>query len=149
MSVIRYNSAEEMNRMACFLIGKGKTVKVYEPGSIGNGNTQYALSVSPDLRWNTQRDYEETITNYMDKFRTAHGVGIHPRELSEGRIYQLKDGFLVCSCPERTIRPLQADRCFRCGYDHPNNYYATPSEEDLRSHLIKRHEEENTINACD
>lgn len=137
LSIARYNSAEEMNRMACFLIGKGKSVAVVNPGTYS-----YALRISPDLRWNTQRDYEYRIDTYMNEYREVHGVNADPREYTGDKMTTLTHQHWVCHCEDHPIRPVQADKCFRCGNKYPDTYFGHPEAEILRAYLVKKHDQD-------
>ena len=142
MSLHRYNSPEEMHRMACFLIAKGKEVTSVEPHQF-----PYAIRAYPALRWTTERDYEDKIEAYMESYRKAHGVGENPREFSGDKIVSLTHQHWYCHCETTTIRPLQADKCFRCGDKYPDAYRGHPEAEALRAYLIKKHDKDK--NASD
>tara|TARA_Y100001938_G_scaffold142502_2_gene213849 strand:- start:24086 stop:24517 length:432 start_codon:yes stop_codon:yes gene_type:complete len=135
--VLRFQTREQMDRMACVLMGKGKEITVIEPGAYGNA--EFALRVNPPVRWSTEHNYDKMIDEYMEGANLKHDVGANPREYTPQRIRQFIDVYWVCDCDK--IRPIAADRCFACNWNYPEQYN-NPTDDAMRAHLVAKWEAE-------
>lgn len=135
--ILYFNTRREMDLMAAVLIGKGKKVVPVEPSTANRNSQQWRINVQPPVRWSSQRNYERQIEAFEKAVVEAHGINVHPRDLTEDKIRNMQDQYWLCECNK--VRPIAADRCFKCNEGYPSNFEGAPDTDTLRAYLVERH----------
>jgi hypothetical protein len=137
--MLYFKTRRDMDLMAAVLIGKGKKVTPVEPSTRYRNDDKWRINVEPPVRWSSQRNYERQIEAFEKAVVEAHGINVHPRDLAEDKISNMQDQYWLCLCIK--VRPIAADRCFRCHQTYPSNFQGVPDTDTLRAYLVERYKE--------
>lgn len=141
--VMYFDSKEEMDLMACFLLGKGKTITPRVKIERFRNNTnvvQYQFSVNPQVRWSSQNTYDQKIQEYQAQVNTMLGLKTDPSTLTHRQMVEKANTLWLCKCTPAPFRSMAHDKCFKCGNSISDTGSRHPNTEETLVYLKEKHD---------